>query len=102
MRGDTSGFLICGFLLLQGSESRLSPVIDRNIPKAAVAQESPGHIKAIANCLRGVAVRSKGDELTAKLTVASQNIPRGVGMSQMIAKACGITFQGLSLLYQCL
>ena len=64
--------------------------IDRIIFETAQLQNLGGEIQIGSYILCFVCIAANGNDLTAKLVIAAQNIGTGMGLSETVAEASGV------------
>ena len=78
---------------------RAALFVDCVIFETAQLQDLGGKIQIGSHILRFVGIGSYGDDLTAQLMIAAQNIGTGMRLSETVAEASGVQFQTFSLLH---
>ena len=71
-------------------------MVDGVEPEAAGLQDLRGLGKEAAHLSGGVGVGSDGQELSAQLPVAQEDLLLGMGVAQAVFEAGSVAFQGLS------
>ena len=78
---------------------RAALFVDCVIFETAQLQDLGGKIQIGSHILRFVSIGSYGDDLTAQLMLAAQNIGTGMRLSETVAETSGVQFQTFSLLH---
>lgn len=73
-------------------------MIDRDFMEADAFQKIGGILKAACKICGCVRIRTKCDDLAAKLSIAFQNGEIGVGIAELIAESRGVELKPLSFL----